>query len=81
MTFVEVKKTMNSMKALKTKKRFISVTPLSSKAKNRFINIMESFHSCEIEQETNDKFFLVSLNRQYCFWIQKNGNEHWSISK
>jgi hypothetical protein len=42
---------------------------------------MESFHSCEIEQETNDKFFLVSLNRQYCFWIQKSGNEHWKIEK
>ena len=81
MTFVEVEKTMNSMKAPKTKKRFVNVTPLSSKAKNRFINIMQSFHSCEIEQETQDMFFLVSINRQYCFWIQKNGNEHWKIEK
>ena len=81
MTFVEVEKTMNSMKAPKIKKRFVNVTPLSSKAKNRFINIMQSFHSCEIEQETQDMFFLVSINRQYCFWIQKNGNEHWKIEK
>ena len=72
---------MNSMKAPKIKKRFVNVTPLSSKAKNRFINIMQSFHSCEIEQETQDMFFLVSINRQYCFWIQKNGNEHWKIEK
>jgi hypothetical protein len=69
------------MKAPKTKKRFVNVTPLSSKAKNRFVNIMNSFHSCEVEQETDDKLFLVSLNRQYCFWVQKTGNEHWSISK
>lgn len=72
---------MNSMKAPKIKKRFMNVTPLSSKAKNRFVNIMGSFHSCEIEQETTDKLFLVSLNRQYCFWIQKGGNEHWKIEK
>jgi hypothetical protein len=66
---------------MKTKKRFVSVTPLSSKSKNRFVNIMSSLHSCEVEQETEDKFFLVSLNRQYCFWIQKGGNEHWRIEK
>ena len=72
---------MNSMKTPKTKKRFVSVTPKSSKAKNRFVNVMNSLHSCEVEQETDDKLFLVSLNRMYCFWIQKNGNEHWSIEK
>ena len=81
MTFVEVEKTMITMKVPKTKKKFVNVIPKSSKAKNRFINIMQSFHSCEIEQETQDMFFLVSINRQYCFWIQKNGNEHWKIEK
>jgi hypothetical protein len=65
----------------KMKRKFVNVTPLSSKAKNRFINIMNNFHSCEVEQETNDKLFLVSLNKQYCFWIQKSGNEHWKIEK
>ena len=40
---------------------------------------MEGFHSCKVEQEKDGKLFLVSLNRQYCFWIQKNGNEHWKI--
>ena len=69
------------MKAPKTKKRFVNVTPLSSKSKNRFVNIMGSFHSCEVEQETNDKFFLVSLNRQYFLWVQKTGNENWKIEK
>jgi hypothetical protein len=72
---------MISMKTPKTKKQFASVTPLSSKAKNRFVNIMQSLHTCEIEQETDDKFFLVSINRQYCFWIQKNGNEHWKLER
>lgn len=66
---------------IKSKQKFVNVTPLSSKAKNRFINIMESFHACKVEQETDSMFFLVSLNRQYCFWIQKTGNEHWKIQK
>ena len=64
-----------------TKKKFVGVSPISSKAKNRFVNQMEKFHSCLIEQETNDMFFLASLNRQYFFWIPKGGNEHWSIVK
>jgi hypothetical protein len=66
---------------MKIKKRFVNVTPLSSKAKNRFVNIMQSFHAMEIEQETDDKLFLVSINRLYSTWIPKNGNEHWSVSK
>lgn len=72
---------MNSMKPFKTKKRFVSVTPKSSKARNRFINQMDSLHSMEIEQETDTQFFVVSINKRYCFWIQKEGNEHWEISK
>jgi hypothetical protein len=66
---------------MKSKKRFVNVTPLSSKAKNRFINLMDSFHACKVEQEKDNLLFLVSLNRQYCFWVQKEGNEHWKIEK
>lgn len=64
---------------MKTKRKFINVKPKSSKAKNRFTNIMQSFHAMEVEQETDDKFFLASLNRQYFTWIPKVGNEHWEI--
>ncbi len=80
MTFVEVEK-INSMNSMKAKKRFINISPKSSKAKNRFVNIMNSFHAMEVEQETDTMFFLVSLNRQYCTWIPKTGNEHWDIVK
>jgi hypothetical protein len=72
---------MNSMKTSKIKKQFVNVIPLSSKAKNRFVNIMQSFHAMQVEQETDDKLFLVSINRQYCTWVPKTGNEHWSIVK
>ena len=69
------------MKALKTKKQFINVQPKSSKAKNRFVNQMDSLHAMEVEQENDTQLFVVSINRRYCFWIPKNGNEHWDIIK
>jgi len=40
---------MNSMKTSKIKKQFVNVIPLSSKAKNRFVNIMQSFHAMQVE--------------------------------
>ena len=66
---------------MKTKKKFINIKPKSSKAKNRFSNIMQNLHAMEVEQETDDKFFLASINRQYFTWIPKSGNEHWDIIK
>lgn len=65
----------------KTKKRFINVIPLSLIAKDRFENIMNSFHSCIILDETSEKFYLSSLNEKYYFWVQKEGNEHWKLTK
>ena len=67
------------MKAPKIKKKFVNVIPKSSKAKNRFVNQMDSLHAMEVEQETDTQFFVVSINRRYCFWINKEGNEHWEI--
>jgi hypothetical protein len=68
-----------------TKLKRVSVIPLSSKAKNRFANIMDNFHTCTVEQEKVidgvDHLFLVSMNRMYCFWVPKKGNEHWKIEK
>jgi hypothetical protein len=64
---------------MKTKKRFINVAPKSKKAVNRFKNIMDSLHAMEVEQENNHQLFVVSINRNYCFWIPKGGNEHWDI--
>ena len=70
---------MNSMKASKTKKQFINVAPKTSKSKNRFVNQMDSLHAMEVEQEKDNQLFVVSINRKYCFWIPKGGNEHWDI--
>ncbi len=69
------------MKAPKIKKRFINVVPKSSKAKNRFINQMDSLHAMEVEQETDTQFFVVSINRRYCFWLNKENDPNWIIVK
>lgn len=69
------------MKNPKIKKQFVNVIPKSSKAKNRFANLMDKLHAMEIEQEKDGKYFLVSINKQYCFWISKEGNEHWDLAK
>ena len=66
---------------MKTKKKFVNVEPISAKAKNRFVNTMNSFHACVVEQEKDDMYFLASLNKQYFMWLPKKGNEHWKIVK
>ena len=72
---------MNSMKALKTKRTFINVAPKTSKSKNRFVNQMDSLHAMEVEQENDTHFFVVSINRRYCFWLKKESDDHWEIVK
>jgi hypothetical protein len=67
--------------ATKVKKRFINVIPKSSKAKNRFANQMDSFHAMEVEQENETQLFVVSINRRYCFWLNKENDPHWTIVK
>jgi hypothetical protein len=64
---------------MKTKKNLINVQPKSSKAKNRFVNQMSSLHAMEVEQETETQFFVVSINRKYCFWMDKQNDPHWEI--
>ncbi len=65
----------------KVKKRLINVQPKSSKARNRFVNQMDSLHAMEVEQENDAQFFVVSINRRYCFWLNKENDPHWSIVK
>lgn len=65
----------------KIKKKFVNVSPKTNRARNRFINQMDSLHAMEVEQETDDKFFVVSINRRYCFWLEKHNDPNWKIIK
>ena len=65
----------------KVKKHLINVQLKSSKARNRFITQMDSLHAMEVEQENDTQFFVVSINRRYCFWLNKENDPHWAILK
>ncbi len=66
---------MNSMKT-----EFLCVKPKTSKAKNRFANMMDNLHSCKVEQRENGKVFLASISGRYFFWMNENNEDtHWEI--
>ncbi len=65
----------------KVKRKMVNVEPISSKAKNRFANMMDKLHGCNVEQETNDKMFLASINKKYFFWVDKLNDPNWKIVK
>ena len=68
---------------VKTKTKRVCVTPLTSKAKNRFITYMDQFHTCTVENEQikdGIKYCqLKALTREYYFWVPNKGNEHWKV--
>lgn len=63
------------------KTKFVTVKPKTSKAKNRFANMMDQLHSCKVEQEDNDKMFLASISGRYHFWMNKENDTNWEIIK
>jgi len=72
-------------KHMTTKLKRICVSPVSRKAKNRFANEMDSFHTCTVEstRELGGKewMFLKSLNGNYFFWVPEGGSMDWKIEK
>jgi len=63
------------------KKEFIYVQPKSIQAKNRFVTMMDKFHSCVVQQRTDDKILLASISGRYLFWISESEDAHWKIIK
>ncbi len=68
--------------------RTVKVKPISSKAKNRFANLMENNPVCFVEQDTGSELFLASENRKYFMWVSTRtgtnrfGNKsdaHWEV--
>ena len=64
---------------IKVKRKMVNVQPISNKAKNRVANIMDKLHGCHVEQETDTKLFLASINKQYFFWIDKINDPNWKL--
>jgi len=66
------------MSSMKTE--FLCVKPKTSKAKNRFANMMDNLHSCKVEQRKDGQVFLASISGRYFFWMNEiNEDTHWEI--
>lgn len=66
---------------MKTKRKFVNIIPKSSKAKIYFNTKMYSLHGMEVMKETDDQFYLISINRKCAFWCCKKEDDHWKIVK
>ena len=74
---MEVNQGMATIKASKTE--FICVKPRSSKAKNRFANLMDGLRSCRVEKRNDGKVFLASISGKYFFWMNEHSDDHWEV--
>ena len=64
---------------MKTKTKFICVTPITNFAKSVFVNQMDKFHSCRIKEVKDEQYYLESLNRECYFWVNKKGDNNWRV--
>jgi hypothetical protein len=60
--------------------KLITVIPISSKAKNRFANMMGNDPVCIVEQENDKQLFVASKNRKHFFWMDKQNDLNWKLS-
>ena len=49
--------------------RKVKVKPISSKAKNTFVNTLNSNPVFTVEQDTGGELFLASEDRRYFMWV------------
>jgi hypothetical protein len=61
------------------KTNLIQVEPISKKAKNRLINLMDNDPNVDVEQDLGDRIFCASSNRKYFFWVTKSNSTDWRV--
>ena len=68
--------------------RKVIVKPKSSKAKNRFANVMDRNPVCTVVRDTGYELFLVSESGEYAMWVSTRtginrfgdkADMHWGI--
>ncbi len=57
----------------------VLASPKSSKAKNRFCNLMSCDPVCVVEQIKDGRMFLRSANNRYHFWVDVSSSVDWFI--
>lgn len=63
------------------KTNLICVSPKSSRAKICFEDMMNSLHTCRIEERKNGKMFLASISGKFWFWMSEGSDDHWEVVK
>lgn len=66
---------------MKTKTKFVYVSPISKNAKFYFNLDMNKLHSCRVKDENDTMFYLESINKEYCFWVNKFNDKNWRIEQ
>lgn len=56
----------------------MKVIPKSSKAKNRFANLMDRDPNVFVEQIQGDRVFVRSANGKNFFWFNLTNDPHWT---
>tara|TARA_R100001594_G_scaffold38008_1_gene68690 strand:+ start:1865 stop:2065 length:201 start_codon:yes stop_codon:yes gene_type:complete len=64
-----------------TKTKFVTVQPKSEMAKDRFAGFMDSFHSCKVVEEDEEKYVLLSISNRYSFEMKKVNDQNWEVIK
>ena len=64
---------------MKTKTKFVCVTPKSNSAKECFYEQMDKFHSCRVKEVKDEQYYLEALNKEYYFWVNKKGDANWRV--
>ena len=64
-----------------TKTKFVTVQPKSEMAKDRFAGCMDSFHSCKVVEEDEEKYVLSSISNRYSFEMKKVNDQNWEVIK
>jgi hypothetical protein len=55
------------------------VTPLTKKAREKFIGEMEGNPEVEIIRREGRKILFVSKNGKYCAWMDLAKDRHWNL--
>jgi hypothetical protein len=66
---------------VKTKRKIVSVEPITDIAKNRFDLYMNGLHSCYVDDENDYSMYLTSINKKYKFNMSKIGDLNWRVVK
>ena len=57
----------------------VTLTPISSKAKNRLANQMAGDPVVVVEQRQGNDLFCVSSNRTWCAWVNCLTDPNWAV--